>query len=465
LIPGAPAATAPERFGDTSFLGHPRGLAYLAFTEGWERFSFFGMQTLLVLYMVGWLFKPGRVEHVLGLAALRGALEGVFGPLSPQALASLVFGGYSGLAYFLPVFGGLLGDRVLGQHRMVMTGAVLMACGHFLMAFEPPFLLALVLLVLGSGCLKGNIATQVGSLYSLDDRRRSDAFQIFSIGINVGVVSAPFVCGTLGELLGWHWGFAAAGVGMLIGLSIYVSGRRHLPPDRHLAWRRGERPKLVAGDGRVIVALLVVLVVVTCFLIPGGQIGNVYPLWVKAHVDRSVFGFTIPVTWFQSMTAIVLVLFPAAMLRFWQWQARGGREPGPVTKLGWGCFVSVLAYGLLAALSGMAAGDSQVGCGGLFGFHFLYGIGYLFVWPVGMSLFATASPRAVSSMFVGIYYTSVFFANNLVGWVGSFYERMTPESFWTLQVGFVALGVLIVLAFGSRLEKALAPRPALETSP
>ena len=451
----------------TGWFGHPPGLAYLAFTEAWERFSFFGMQTLLVLYMVGELFKPGRLEGVFELERLRGLLEGVAGPLSSQGLASMVFGLYSGLAYLLPVFGGLVGDRLVGQHRMVMIGAILMALGHFLMVWEAPFLIALVLLVVGSGCLKGNLATQVSSLYAPDDRRRTEAFQIYSIGINVGVVAAPLVCGTLGELLGWPWGFGAAGIGMLVGLVIYIAGRRHLPADRLSVRRtRGARaPALTRHDAGVIAALLVVLVVVVCFLVPGGQIGNVYPLWIQRFIDRSGPGFTVPVTWFQSATAICSVVFPPLLLRIWQWQAVRGREPSDIAKLGWGCALSGVAFSMLLAMAVIADGGARLAWPWLLPFHFFYSLGYLFVWPVGMALFARAAPAAVSSMFIGIYYLALFVANNIVGWIGHYYERWSPVRFWSVQLGFVAAGAVLILLFGTGLQRALAGASARQLGP
>ncbi len=225
----APAALAAIHE-DRAFLGHPKGLAYLAFTEAWERFSYYGMQTLLVLYMVHQLLLPGHIEHVAGFAWLRAALSHGH-PISNQAIASEVFGLYSGLVYFTPFFGGLLADWVLGRTKTVVVGACLMALGHFLMAFDVSFLPALICLMLGSGCFKGNIATQVGGLYAPEDLRRADGFQVFYLGINAGVIVAPFVTGTLAEKVAWHYGFGAAGVGMLISLVIYLSGRRYLPPD------------------------------------------------------------------------------------------------------------------------------------------------------------------------------------------------------------------------------------------
>jgi proton-dependent oligopeptide transporter, POT family len=439
------------------FAAHPAGLKYLALTEAWERFSFFGMQTLLMLYLVDQLLLPGHVGQVLGFTAFRAELETVTGPMSATALAAMIFGIYSGLAYLLPVFGGMIGDRWLGQHRMVMTGAVLMAAGHFMMAFEAPFLLALALLVIGCGCLKGNIATQLGRLYGPRDTRRDDGFQIFVLGTNCGVVLAPLVCGTLGELWGWHWGFGAAGVGMLIGLGIYVAGRRHLAPDQvTAAASRSAQPPLTRHDLRVIGALCVMLLVITSFLIPGGQIGIIYPLWIRQFVDRGVGGFEIPVTWFQSATALASLLLPALLLPYWEWRAQRGAAVGNIGKIAWGCGFSTLAFGGLAALAWSAQTGGRVSWLWLLGFHMLYSMGYLFVWPVGLSLFARNAPAAVNSMFIGVYYTAVFLANNTVGWLGRLYERMTPEDFWLLHMAFVLAGLLALLLLRPWLQSVLA---------
>ncbi len=442
---------------DRSFLGHPKGLAVLAFTEAWERFSFYGMQALLVLYMIDQLLAPGHLEHVLGMPVLRGVLEGVMGPLSSQALASMIFGLYSGLAYFLPVFGGLIGDRWAGQHIMVTIGAIMMAAGHLLMAFEAPFLIALVLLIFGSGCLKGNISTQVGSLYEADDRRRTDAFQIFQFGINTGVVAAPFLCGTLGELYGWHYGFGTAGIGMLIGLAIYLTGQRYLPPDlRQRAPRAGPRARLTREQWKVIGGLLLILLVEILYLAPGNQMGNVYPLWVRGHVDRHVGSFEIPVTWFLSGTAIASLILPPFILRYWAAQAARGIEQDEIGKLRVGTAISVVTYGLLAFLAWV--GGEGVSWLWLVLYHSLFALAYLFIWPVGMSLFARAAPPSVNAMFIGIFYTSVFFANIIVGVIGGFYSWMTPAAFWTLQMAIGASGFILIMIIGGHLRYILRPR-------
>src|SRR5215470_6362269 len=202
--------------------GHPRGLSFLFATEMWERFSYYGMRALLVLYMVKYLLQPGQAENVIGLGALKSLLESMFGPLGVQPFSSHIYGLYSGLVYLTPLFGGMLADRLLGQHRTILLGAAMMAVGHFMMAFEPLFLFALTLLILGNGAFKPNMSAQVGGLYAPGDKRRDRAYSIFYVGINLGAAFSPLVCGTLGEELGWHYGFTAAGIGMTIALAIYL---------------------------------------------------------------------------------------------------------------------------------------------------------------------------------------------------------------------------------------------------
>src|SRR5258708_28054207 len=244
---------------DRSFIGHPRGLAYLAFTEAWERFSYYGMQSLLVLYMVNRLLHPGHIEHIAGFGPFRHLLEYIYrGQLSVQALASAILGLYTGLVYLTPIGGGLIADRVLGRTRTITIGALLMAAGHFLMAFDVSFLIALLCLLTGVGCFKGNLASQVGALYAPGDLRRADAFQIYFLFISGAVIVAPLIAGTLGEVYGWHYGFGAAGVGMLIGLTIYLSGRKWLPPDSPIVQKseRAAKTPLTHREKMGIVALI-----------------------------------------------------------------------------------------------------------------------------------------------------------------------------------------------------------------
>ena len=238
-----------------TILGHPAGLFVLFFTEMWERFSYYGMRSLLVLYMVDHLFlHPEAGQRVLGFGLVKGGIEAVFGPLGPQPLSSQIYGLYTAFVYLTPFFGGMLADRVIGQRRAVILGGVLMAIGHFLMAVESLFFPALLFLILGNGAFKPNISTQVGSLYPPGDPRRDRAFTIFYMGINLGAFFSPLVCGTLGQRLGWHYGFGAAGVGMVAGslpLPLRAAHPRPRPPheDGRTGRARQSRSRATSGGG------------------------------------------------------------------------------------------------------------------------------------------------------------------------------------------------------------------------
>src|SRR5215831_14751522 len=248
----------PRRTARGDFLGHPRGLGFLFATEMWERFSYYGMRALLVLYMVKYVLQPDTAGQVIGLSALKRALEAGLGPLGVQPFASNIYGLYTGLVYLTPVFGGILADRVLGHRRTVIIGASLMALGHFMMAFEPLLLFALLVLILGNGAFKPNISSQVGELYRHGDPRRDRAYSIFYVGTNIGAFLAPLVSGTLGEEVGWRYGFAAAGVGMLIALAIYLAGFGTLPEDELTRERitHTERKPLTREECRAVAALI-----------------------------------------------------------------------------------------------------------------------------------------------------------------------------------------------------------------
>lgn len=287
---------------DRAFLGHPKGLGYLAFTEAWERFSFYGMQALLVLYMTKQLLLPGHVENI----ALFEPFRALYGGLEGQPLASAIFGTYAASVYLTPILGGFLADRVLGKRRTVLLGAVTMALGHFLMAFDVSFLFALLCLVLGCGMFKGNIASQVGSLYKPDDLRRADAFQIFYLGINAGVIASPLIVGTLGEVYGWHYGFGAAGVGMLIALAIYVSGQKYLPAEHFEPQQHGriERERMQPSDWPALIALLLLIPVMAIAVVPNQQIFNAYLIWGDQQFDLSWGGTKLPTTWLVTLDAV-----------------------------------------------------------------------------------------------------------------------------------------------------------------
>jgi POT family proton-dependent oligopeptide transporter len=436
---------------DHSFLGHPRGLAYLAFTEAWERFSYYGMQTLLVLYMVGQLLRPGHVENIAGFREFRAVVEHAYGgPLSVVALSSAIFGLYTGLVYLTPIAGGVIADRWLGRTRTITVGALLMSAGHFLMAFDVSFLLALACLITGVGCFKGNLASQVGALYAPGDLRRADAFQIYFVFINAGVIAAPLTAGTLGELYGWHYGFAAAGVGMLIALVIYRLGRRWLPADNaaaRVAVAAPPRPKLRREERTAVIVLIALLPVLAVGAVGNQEIFNAYMLWAPAHIDLVFFGRKMPTTWLITVDAVVSVSALVAVLAFWRLWARRFTEPSEVAKITLGLFLSVVGLLMLAAAAHISVGGGTAGVGWALAFHVINSIGYANVFPVGLALYARASPKAVAATMMGCYYVHLFLANNLVGWLGGLLERLPGTQFWLLHAALVAgAGVVFLIA-------------------
>lgn len=433
-------------------LGHPRGLTYIAVTEAWERFSFYGMQALLVLYMNDRLFQPEFISSIWGFDGFRSAVESLTGPLSVQALAAQVFGIYVSLVYFGPILGGLVGDRWLGRTKAVLLGAACMAAGHFLMAFEAAFLLALAALIVGAGLLKGNLAAQVGALYPSEDRRRDGGYTIYFTAINVGAFIAPLVCGTLGELWGWHYGFGAAGIGMIIGAMIYVAGLKHLK-DPPLNRERGAQPKLTGRQWSTVVALLVLILITSLFWTVQSQIWNTYPLWVRAYVDLDIgWGLSVPVTWFQSLDSLAVLLLAPVVIAFWRQTAKRQAEPGDLTKVALGCALFGLSCVLLSAGQWLA-GDARVPILVPVVFHFAVATGYLCSAPVALALVSRAAPAQVNAMMIGAYYLGLFIAGIFSGWLGRFYEPLQPPGFWMLHAGIGLVGAVLILGLHRPLSR------------
>ena len=428
-----------------TFFGQPMGLAYLAFTEAWERFSYYGMTALLVLYMSQSLFMPGHVEGVAGIAAFRTGLEALFGPMSVLALSSLIYGLYTGFVYFTPVFGGWIADRWLGRRNAVALGAVLMSAGHVAMAFEVSFLPALLLLVIGCGFLKGNISAQVGGLYAPDDKEGpTRGFAIFSVGINVGAVGGPLACGLLAQLYGWHLGFGLAGVLMLIGLATYLLGYRHLPESRTAREPAARQEPLTGRDWRVVAGLFVVLSLTVCQSVIYYQNGNINLVWIDKAVDLDLMGFHVPVAWFNSIDPLASIVGVPFLFALWRWQDQHGGEPNEISKIAIGAFVAAAANVLLAVSCLMGPRSSAI-------FPIVYdvllGIAFLYYWPTVLALVSRAAPLQIRSTLMGAAFLSLFAANLLVGWVGGFYEHMTPAGFWALNamIGVAGAGLTLAL--------------------
>ncbi len=450
----AAATPAPgARSDDTAFLGHPKGLGYLCFAEACERFSYYSMQSLLVLYMVKHLLLPGNVENVLGFEWLR---ESVFGGLAGQPLASAIFGSYAALVYGTPILGGIVADRWFGRRRTVLAGAILMAIGHFLMAFEAMFLLALLCLVLGVGAFKGNIASQVGGLYGPNDLRRAMAFQLFYIAINVSVIVGPLVSGTLGEKIGWHWGFGAAGVMMVVGLAIYLAGQRWLPADEAVdRAARAARPKLKREDWPPLIALLLLIPVLAIALLTNQQIFNAYLVWGDRQFDLTFFGTVVPTTWLITVDAAVSFAMLVAVAAFWQFWGKKRREPDELGKMIIGSFFTIAGGLCLAAAAALQGEGEKIGLFWPLLFHLLNSIGFAHILPISLALFSKVAPKSINATVIGLYYLAFFTANALVGYVGGWLETMPTASFWLIHVASAAVGLFAFLLFKLFLSRHL----------
>jgi len=413
-----------------------------------------------VLYMVNHLFINPDVGHkVLGFTALKGALEAVFGPLAAQPLSSQIYGLYTGFVYFTPFFGGLLADRVLGQRKTVVLGAILMAIGHFLMASESFFFLALMFLILGNGAFKPNISTQVGLLYPQGDPRRDGAFTIFYMGINLGAFFSPLVCGTLGQTVGWHWGFGAAGVGMVTGLCLYLWGQKHLAPDV-LAQKQAQKvqvkEKMTGEEWQRIIALGVICTLNIVFWGVYEQQGNTLQLWADQNTNWSFFGWMVPSTWYQAFNPAMIFMFAPLLTMFWAWQAKSGREPSSVTKMAFGCFMVGLAFIIMILATQGMAPDARRSVLWLVGMTVVITVGELYLSPIGLSFVTKISPARMVSMLMGVWFLGNFFGNYLSGYLGTFYEKIPRGQFFTMLAALGMGAGVIMFLIGRPLDKIVS---------
>jgi POT family proton-dependent oligopeptide transporter len=439
--------------------GHPTGLIPLAGTELWERISFHGMLALLTLYLAEQLLLPGHVEKVVGFPAFRAAIESVTGPLSVQALASQIFGLYIGFIYFTPIFGGYIGDRLIGRRNAVMLGAVLMTGGHLAMAFDQSFLLALLLLILGAGFLRGNLIAQVGRLYASDDPRLASGLQIYVAMINTAGFIAPIITGLLSQIWGWHFGFGFAGFGMLVGLATYILGAKYVPADPP---RRavGETPPLTRAEWRTIGFLVALLPALTLYWIVNSQGWNVYNIWARDHVNMVAFGWQMPIAWIQSLGGISCVVLVPPVLATWEWQQRTGRAFGDMGKMAFGCAIMAVFTLLDGAASWIFSAQAKIPLAWVVMDNFGESFGYLWVVPVAIAFYTRMAPKPVNAMMVGVYYLSIFAGSLISGRLGGLYEAVSPTVFWGVHAAFVATaGVIFAGLALSRAAERFAPEP------
>lgn len=483
--------------GEKTLFGHPRGLTYLFTTEMAERFSYYGMTSILVYYLTEQLLSVGQSGGVIGFHAVRSAFEYVLGPLTPVEFASDIAGLYTGLVYLTPFFGGMLADRVTGQRYTVVVGGILMAAGEFMLTQSSLFFFGLLMLIIGNGAFKPNISTQVGNLYKAGDARIDRAYSIFYVGINLGAFFSPLICGTLGEKMctdnwawsagvcqafgqsaGWHFGFFAAGVGVSLGVLVYLFSLRTLPADRVTRTKRGEeaaQPKMTNHDWKAIFALVALCVPITFFWTSYQQQSITILLWARDFTDRifipGVIDYQIPATWTGSINPIMIFAFTPLVIELWTRQSKRGREPSTVVKMAIGCFLLGLSFAIMAAVAWMTGPHGHASWIWLVLFFAVYTTGELYLSPIGLALVARVAPTQVLSMMMGFWFITSFIGNTLAGYMGSFWDKMAKPEFFLMIAALPAAASVVIYLFDrplrpiieERVNAPLTPGPDMAT--
>jgi proton-dependent oligopeptide transporter, POT family len=454
--------TASQRPHERELFGHPIGLSVLFFTEMWERFCYYGMRALLVLYVAKHLAQPGVVETVPGFDVVRSALERIFGHLDNEQLADQIYGLYTASVYLTPVFGGILADRYIGQRKSVIIGGVIMALGEFMMMKDSLFFPALFTLCVGVGLFKSNVSTQVGGLYAKGDERRDRAFNVFYVGINLGAWLSPLVCGSLGQSKDaagnehWSWGFGSAGVGMLLGLAIYVWGQKYLAPDQIMKKAAGtavEHRKFTRGEWARIIALVVLCALNVPFWAVYEQQGNSLQFWAEnnaeLHVLRSIGSdWAMPSSWYQSVNPGFIFLLTMLLNPFWAWLARKGKDPSSAVKMAIGCFILGASFLVMIGAGRIVDSGHKASFGWLVGCTGLLTLGEIYLSPVGLSLVTKIAPPRIVSMMMGIWFLSSCPGDYLSGWLATFANKMSNSAFFLLCASIsLTTGALIVILY------------------
>ena len=421
--------TAPAS-AERGWFGHPRGLSTLFFTEMWERFSYYGMRGFLILYMTKAL---GFTDQHAGLS----------------------YGNYVSSVWFTPILGGLIADRWLGHYRSVLIGGAIIALGHFTLAFPglPFFYAGLTLIVIGTGLLKPNISTLVGSLYAPGDERRDAGFSIFYMGINLGAFLGPLIAGKLAEGVDWHLGFACAGVGMVFGLVQYVIGRGRLQPaiDRLAARPRpgvggvpGAAPALTGEDWRRIAAVVVLFVFASLFWGAYEQAGSTLNLFADRYVNLEFLGIKLYASWFVSIQAAFVILL--SPLFAWLWIRLGARQPSSPAKFAFALVFVGLAFVLLMPAGALAQTGVKVSPLWLVAAYFIQELGELCLSPVGLSLVTKLAPVRLVGLLMGVFFLSNSAGNWLAGWSARFISSMPlTQLFGTTAAVTLGAGVVLFL--------------------
>ncbi len=436
------AATA----GKATVGGHPKGLYLLFVTEMWERMSYYGMRALLVLYMVA------------------ATADGGFG--WDRAKALQIYGLYTGLVYLTPLAGGFIADRFIGQRLAVTLGGILMMIGHFLMAVPgvPAFYAALGFLIVGNGFFKPNISTMVGGLYEQGDARRDGAFTIFYMGINLGALMSPLVCGTLGELFGWHYGFGAAGVGMGLGLICFMALHKKFLGDVGLAPKKksetaiaNQQPKapLTRVEGQRITVIFILAAFSVFFWAAFEQAGGLMNLYTDQKVDRMVGSFEVPTTWFQAVNPLIILLLAPVFASLWVVLGRKNRNPSSPVKFGFGLILLAGGFVMMMFASQQSEAVGKASLYWVLLAYLFHTMGELCLSPVGLSMVTKLAPQRMVSLMMGVWLLSSAGANYVAGWIGGLSEELGEYQLFTSIVIGTAVAGLVLLAFSKPLMRMM----------
>jgi proton-dependent oligopeptide transporter, POT family len=413
------------------WFGQPRGLTILFLTDTWSLFSYYGMRTLLVYYMM----------KQLNFA---------------QADAALIYGSYAAFSNFAPLIGGIISDRWLGRRMSVTAGGSMMALGHFAMVSEALFFPALVLIMLGLGLFMPNLPSQISGLYAVDDPRRSSAYNVYYAGINLGAFLAPLICGTIGELYGWHYGFTVAGVGMMIGMAVYWSGGKYLPSEADIRCNEVAEDAPAGGGSTPRERLLILLGVAVALLvlrIAYDQQGNVLAVWTDESLDRRVGSiWSIPMTWFQSINPLVIFMLTPLIVIRWKRQAETGSEWSPCGKMAFGAVLMGASFVILSIASYASGGTgAKISWAWLGLSTVILTIGELFVLPVALGMFGRLAPAGAKSTVIACYFLAGFFGNLLAGYAGSFWAYFSPAQYFLFMSAICIFSSVLFTALSSRV--------------
>ena len=421
---------------------HPKGLSTLFFTEMWERFSYYGMRGFLILYMTASVSAGG-----LGFSDQR---------------AGSLYGTYTGSAWFAAIFGGIIADRWLGQYRSVLVGGIIIALGHFTLAFKalPTFYAGLALIVIGTGMLKPNVSTIVGSLYAPGDARRDAGFSIFYMGINLGAFLGPIVAGYLAQKVNWHAGFACAGVGMLFGVVQYVAGRGRLKAAVERLSARRVPPEGPGGvvstaggftpeEWKRIAAVVVFFIFAGIFWGSYEQAGSTLNLFGDRYTRTTVFGFSFPSSWYVSVQALWVIILAPIMAWVWTRLGRARREPSSPTKFALGLVFAGLAFVMLVPAARLAQSAANVKLSPLWlvGAYFIEELGELCISPVGLSIVTKLAPVRIVGLMMGVWFLSNAVGNKLAGFAAEFFSSMPLGRLFGIvaMISFAAAALMFAL--------------------